>query len=440
MTMRELWEKTCELLAENMNEVSYNTWIKQLEPEMLEENVLTLRVAAGYLKSAISNKYSSLINASLTSVAGRPMQMRLVTESDLVQEPAPVHTPTPVTMGNMPLNPKYTFDTFVVGGSNQFAHAASLAVAESPAEAYNPLFIYGGAGLGKTHLMHAIGHYVLAERPQMRIMCVTSENFTNELITAISQKNTAEFRNRFRDVDILMVDDIQFIGGRESTQEEFFHTFNALHSSGKQIIMTSDRPPKEIARLEERLRSRFEWGMIADIQKPDVETRIAILRRLAVTEGIDVGDDSLEVIARRVVNNIRELEGCMKRVVMYANLMKQPITVNLCEEVLRDVFPAPGPKAITPDVVIGTVADYYDMAAEDITGNSRKREIAVPRQIAMYLLRDMTELSLPQIGQAFGGRDHSTVLYGINQIAKGVEKDSKMKRLIEDIRHMIKDE
>ena len=320
------------------------------------------------------------------------------------------------------------------------SHAVSLAVAEMPARAYNPLFIYGGVGLGKTHLMHAIGHFILEADPTKRILYITGEHFTNELIRAIQTNRTIQFRNRFRNVDVLMVDDIQFIAGKESTQEEFFHTFNTLHTAGKQIILTSDRPPQEIARLEERLRSRFGGGLIADVKKPDVETRIAILRRKAESEGIEVEDGVLENIATHIDSNIRELEGSLTRLVAYANLTRRPLTVQLVGEALRDLFATQTRKEVTPQLIMQTVADYYSISVQDLIRQSRRREITVPRQIAMYLTREMTNLSLPQIGQVFGNRDHTTVLHGCEKIA-GLIKDSDagMDRVVNDIRNLIAD-
>ena len=440
MDMGELWEKACMLLKGEMNEISYNTWIQSsLKPLALEGDCMVLCTSAEYMKSMISSRYATLITNALSEVAGRPIQVEILTRAEADKRQSKAEPETPVGFASMSLNPKYTFDTFVVGNGNRFAHAASLAVAESPAEAYNPLFIYGGVGLGKTHLMHAIGHYVQQQYPQMRLMYITSENFTNELITAIQQNRNVEFRNRFRNVDILMVDDIQFIAGRDSTQEEFFHTFNALHTAGKQIIMTSDKPPKDIARLEERLCSRFEWGLIADIQKPDIETRIAILRKKATSENIQVGDDVLELIAGRIESNIRELEGSLTRLVAFSTLHKRPIDVELCEEALKEVFEQKAPRRVDENVVMSAVSEYYGVTSEDLKSSRRNREITVPRQVAMYLTREMTGLSLPSIGRAFGGRDHSTVLYACNTVEKNIKTTPSMAALVEDIRKLIRE-
>ena len=435
MTAVELWEKACELIKAEMNEISYNTWIKTgLEPVRLERGTMVLCVKAGYMKAMIAGRYASLIANCLSQAAGQPIQVQIITPEERPGEGESAGSP--VEAHDLQLNPRYTFDTFVVGNNNRFAHAASLAVAESPAEAYNPLFIYGGSGLGKTHLMHAIGHYIQDNHPTLRPLYITSEDFTNELIAAIQQGRNQEFRNTFRNVDVLMVDDIQFIAGRNSTQEEFFHTFNALHSAGKQIILTSDKPPKDIALLEDRLRSRFSWGLTTDITRPDLDTRIAILRNKAKSDMIQVEDQVLELIASRVDNNIRELEGSLNKLVAYANLEHRPISVSLCEEALKDIIHT-DTRRITADVVISTVADYYGISAQDIIGGSRRREVTVPRQIAMYLSRDMANLSLPQIGQAFGGRDHSTVLYSCNLVQHNIRQSAETASLIEDLRRMV---
>jgi chromosomal replication initiator protein len=444
MDLQELWDKALVLIKSQMNETSFNTWVKtSLSPLKMEGNLLTLCTDVNYIKTMLS-RYMDLIASSVSQVAGFPVQVEVVTreEANTVNIEKDKQEKIPTTgriNGSMQLNPRYTFDSFVVGSSNRFAHAAALAVAEAPAEAYNPLFLYGGVGLGKTHLMHAIGHFVQQQRPETRLMYITSEEFTNEMISAIQQNRNIEFRDRFRNVDILMVDDIQFIAGRDSTQEEFFHTFNALHDDHKQIVLTSDRPPRDIARLEERLRSRFEWGLIADIQRPDIDTRIAILRKKAMTDHIQVSDEVLELIASRVDSNIRELEGSLIRLAAYSNLVNKPISPALCEEALREIFMKKAPKQITAEMIIETVSNFYNLKPEDITGSSRRREITVPRQISMYLSREMAGLSLPQIGQAFGGRDHSTVLYSCNLVAENIKKSANMATLVEDFRRMIRD-
>ena len=439
MDMHELWDKTCEKLKAELNRASYQTWIEtNLTPKALEGNVLTLIIALENMKVMITNRYAPLIATCLSQVAGQPMSVEILTKAEYENKDAR-KADTAMDAGTVQLNPKYTFDTFVVGSGNRFAHAAALAVAESPADTYNPLFIHGGVGLGKTHLMHAIGHYVQQQYPEKRLLYITSENFTNELISAIQQNRNIEFRNRFRNVDILMVDDIQFIAGRDSTQEEFFHTFNALHTAGKQIILTSDKPPQEIARLEERLSSRFAWGLVADIKRPDIETRIAILREKVRQDHISVGDDVLELIAANVDSNIRELEGSLTRLVAYANLINQPITAELCQDALRDVFVKPKTRSITAEVIMQTVSDYYSITPEDLISPSRRREITVPRQIAIYLTREMTTMSLPQIGQAFGNRDHSTILHSCSLVSSNMKSSSSMASVVNDIRNLIKE-
>ena len=441
MVMKELWAQACALLEAEMNPVLYSTWIaNNLTVMALEEDTLILRVSMENMKLQLMNMHHSRITDAVCRAAGKGMNVEILTSAELQERSAPkpeVVEDDEEIVGSA-LNPRYTFETFVVGGGNRFAHAASLAVAEAPAKAYNPLFIYGGVGLGKTHLMHAIGHFILEEDPTKRILYIPGEQFTTELITAIQQNRNIQFRNRFRNVDVLMVDDIQFIAGKESTQEEFFHTFNSLHTAGKQIILTSDRPPHEIARLEERLRSRFAWGLIADIKKPDVETRIAILRRKAESENIDVEDGVLEYIAAHIDTNIRELEGSLTRLVAYANLTQRPMTVQLVGEALRDLFVTQARKEVTPQLIMQTVADFYSLAVADLTSSTRRREITVPRQIAMYLTREMTNLSLPQIGQVFGNRDHTTILHGCEKIAAMLkDADSGMERVVGDIRNLI---
>ena len=442
MDMKELWERACALMESEMNRIVYNTWIADnLTVTALEGDTLLLRITMENMQRQLMNMHLPRITDAVSRAAGRRMSVEILTAAELRERGSGRDSEEgddSLTESAVSLNPKYTFDTFVVGSGNRFAHAASLAVAEAPAQAYNPLFIYGGVGLGKTHLMHAIGHFILEVDPSKRILYIPGETFTNELILAIQQNRNLQFRNRFRNVDVLMVDDIQFIAGKESTQEEFFHTFNTLHTAGKQIILTSDRPPHEIARLEERLRSRFAWGLIADIKKPDVETRIAILRRKAETENINVEDGVLENIAAHIDTNIRELEGSLTRLVAYANLTGKALTVQLCNETLRDLFVSQTRKEVTPQLIMQTVADYYSITVDDLTCHSRRREITVPRQIAMYLTREMTNLSLPQIGTVFGNRDHTTVLHGCDKVAAGLKDTaSGMASVVGDIKNMI---
>ena len=439
MNIESLWEQTCALLSRDMPYVSYSTWVEgNMVPGILEDDTLFINVKMDRMISMIKNKYAGLIEKHLSEVAGRPMKIILLNKEEM-QEKLSRGNDDQTPDGNDPhLNPKYTFESFVVGNANRFAHAAALAVAESPGEAYNPLFIYGGVGLGKTHLMQAIGHFIHHADPTKKILYITSENFTNELISAIQMKTTYEFREKIRKVDVLMVDDIQFIAGRESTQQEFFNTFNELHNDNKQIILTSDKPPKDIPRLEERLSSRFEWGLVADIQRPDVDTRVAILREKTTQEGIKVPDEVLQLIAGKIDSNIRELEGCLTRLVAYSNLVKEPITIDLCERALQEVFNTVKRKQITAELIMNTVSDYYGQTLEDMTGPTRKREITVPRQIAMYLTREMTGMSLPQIGNVFGGRDHTTVLHSCKTVEANMKANTDIRAVVEDIKTLVR--
>ncbi|MCR5565342.1 MAG: chromosomal replication initiator protein DnaA [Clostridiales bacterium] len=439
MNIESLWEQTCALLMRDMPYVSYSTWVEgNMVPGILEDDTLFITVKMDRMISMIKNKYTDLIEKHLSNVAGRPIRTVLLNKEEMQEKLSRDKTDHTPDDNDPHLNPKYTFESFVVGNANRFAHAAALAVAESPGEAYNPLFIYGGVGLGKTHLMQAIGHFIHKAEPAKKILYMTSESFTNELISAIQMKTTYEFREKIRKVDVLMVDDIQFIAGRESTQQEFFNTFNELHNDNKQIILTSDKPPKDIPRLEERLSSRFEWGLVADIQRPDVDTRVAILREKTTQEGIRVPDEVLQLIAGKIDSNIRELEGCLTRLVAYSNLVKEPITIDLCERALQEVFNTVKRKQITAELIMNTVSDYYGQTLEDMTGPTRKREITVPRQIAMYLTREMTGMSLPQIGNVFGGRDHTTVLHSCKTVEANMKANSDIRAVVEDIKTLVR--
>ena len=437
MNATQLWEAVCQLLELDMSAVSYKTWVvAAIKPVEINGDHLVLEIASDFNRRNLQSRYGALLENAVASAAGREMVIDLLTPNELaerVKKQSTAAAPANNANGVNMFNPTSTFDTFVVGSSNMFAHAASLSVAEDPGNTYNPLFIYGGVGLGKTHLMHAIGHYILEQFPDKRLLYLSSEAFTNELITAIQSGKNVEFRERFRSGDVLMIDDIQFIAGRESTQEEFFHTFNALHSAGKQIVISSDRPPKEIARLEDRLRSRFEWGLLADIGKPDLDTRIAILRKKADSENICIADDVYELIAARIESNIRELEGALTRVIAFASLTGRTIDTQLAEEALRDILTVRDPKRITGDVIIKAVSAYYSVSVDDIRSQKRKREIALPRQVAMYLTREMTPLSLPAIGDVFG-RDHTTVMHSCDKIAEMVRTSPEMSAAIADLK------
>ena len=434
----EIWDKAKALLREELADVSYKTWIDQpLKPVYVTDDKLALEVISEFTEKTVRTRYMLMITEAVSQVVGHEMTIELMSVSDRIawQERQKKEEQTTL-QGVNSFNPKSTFDTFVVGSSNRFAHAASLAVAEAPGVAYNPLFLYGGVGLGKTHLMHAIGHFIQEHFPNMRLLYLPSEMFTNELVIAIKNNKNVEFRSRFRNVDVLMLDDIQFIAGRDSTQEEFFHTFNALHSAGKQIIISSDKPPREIARLEERLRSRFEWGLVADIQKPDFDTRVAILRKKADNEGIEISNDMLEIIAGRIESNIRELEGSLTRVNAYARLNHCPISEEVIGHALKDIAVVRDPKRITPDVIIDCVAEYYGLSSAQVRGDSRKKEIALARHMAVYLTREMTGLSLPRIGDAFG-RDHSTIINSCDKISKQVESSPETRNAVVDLKKMI---
>lgn len=441
MDHAELWIKAKRMLREEVPSLSYTTWIEQpLKPVYYIDGTLALEVPSDLYANTVKNRYLEIIRAAVSRAAGENTDIRLMSVAERIewqqaQEKTQQRRTTDVNM----FNPKSTFETFVVGSSNQFAHAAALAVAEQPGQAYNPLFIYGGVGLGKTHLMHAIGHFIEDHFPSLRILYMPSETFTNELVSAIKNNRNNEFRERFRNVDVLMLDDIQFIAGREATQEEFFHTFNALREREKQIIISSDKPPKEIARLEERLRSRFEWGLIADIQKPDFDTRVAILRKKAENEGIEASNEVLEMIARRIDSNIRELEGSLTRVSAKARLHGIPIDEGIVNDALRDIVVVRDPKRITPELILSCVASYYSLTPELVRGSSRKKEIALARHVAVYLTREMTDLSLPRIGDAFS-RDHSTIINSCEKVASLSSSDPAMRTALSDLRQMIKEQ
>ena len=428
-----IWDQACAVMRAEMTQVTFNTWIKAaLRPLGLNGDQFFIEAVTNFYHGFVVPRYATLIANSLAQVLGRPMKVQILTP-DQADEYREGVTPADKPEETSPLNPKYTFDTFVVGNNNRFAHAAALAVAESPADAYNPLFIYGGVGLGKTHLMHAIGHYILSQKPGARVKYVTCEIFVNDMVTAINKKTQNEFREKYRNIDVLMVDDIQFLTGKVGFQEEFFHTFNALHTAGKQIVLSSDRPPKEIAKLEERLRSRFEWGLIADIAKPDLETRVAILQRKAEEEGMRVDSQVLTMIAERVASNIRELEGCLTRLVAYSSLTGRSIDQQLAEEALKEVFARSEPRHVTCEDVMEAVATYYNVTVDDLKGSRRSRDVAVPRQIAMYIARETVGAPLTMIGDCFGGRDHSTVNHACQKVAAETKSSPSLNTLVSDL-------
>ncbi|GGN95245.1 chromosomal replication initiator protein DnaA [Saccharibacillus kuerlensis] len=442
----QLWQQILSIIQTKLSKPSFDTWFKATQAIQLTQRALTVSAPTTFAVEWLESRYTKLVAQVAFDVLGRSVTVKFVIEEpgreeELQQKPsAPAPTPVQVSVEantNM-LNPKYTFDTFVIGSGNRFAHAASLAVAEAPAKAYNPLFLYGGVGLGKTHLMHAIGHYILQHNPNSRVVYISSEKFTNEFINSIRDNRGESFRNKYRNIDILLIDDIQFIAGKESTQEEFFHTFNALHEESKQIIISSDRPPKEIPTLEERLRSRFEWGLITDIQPPDLETRIAILRKKAKAENLDVPNEAMMYIANQIDTNIRELEGALIRVVAYSSLTNQDVTAHLAAEALKDIIPSSRPRIITIQDIQQRVGEYYNLKMEDFKARKRTKAIAFPRQVAMYLSRELTDYSLPKIGEAFGGRDHTTVIHAHEKISQSLKVDQELSKVVHNLTEKIK--
>lgn len=433
--IKEIWGEALQLLQKELTSVGFSTWIEPIVPISLENNILTLEVPHEFNLGIIDSRYRDLIQNAMKVLTNRTLDIELVVKSDKSRRDT--GDGDEISPFASLLNPKYTFDTFVKGNGNQLAHAASLAVAETPAKAYNPLFIYGGVGLGKTHLLHAIGHYILEQQPKMRVLYTSSEKFTNELINAIKDDRNEEFRNKYRNIDVLLIDDIQFIGGKERTQEEFFHTFNALHEASKQIVISSDKPPREILTLEERLRSRFEWGLIADIQAPDMETRIAILRKKSQQERYEIPNEVLVYIAENIESNIRELEGALNRVIAYASLTGSPISLDLAKECLKQLLASITVSNINHTSIMKVVARYYDISPEQLVTQKRSRDIAYPRQIAMYLCRDLTEMSLPKIGMVFGGRDHTTVLHACEKIQEEMDRNSEFRRAITEMKRNI---
>ncbi len=462
--LKATWEQILKKLEDSLSQIVCENWLKPLIPVSLTPTTLEIGTPTDFSKEWIETHYIPfIIDASyevtqakleirITSLhienensaapipqtsaatvvpeAQLPMQATLLDEQTNFRAP----TPSPIVPGDpSSLNPKYVFETFVTGNSNRFAHAAALAVAESPARVYNPFFMYGGVGLGKTHLMHAIGHKILQNHPEMRVLYISSEKFTNELINSIRDGKPEAFRQKYRNIDVLLVDDIQFLSKKEHTQEEFFHTFNTLHDANKQIIISSDRHPREIQTLEDRLRSRFEWGLITDIQAPDLETRIAILRKKALLENLNVPNDVMVYIASRIDNNIRELEGALTRVVAFASLNNQVITNELAAAALKDVFPTGKTKQITLELIQEIVASYFKIKVDELLVKKRTRNLAFPRQIAMYLCRELTDTSLPRIGEMFGGRDHTTVIHAHDKISRERNEDMKLNNIIKEL-------
>ncbi len=423
----EKWPAILDLVKNDLelSDVSFNTWLKPLKVHSVQDNTVYIIVQAESFITYIKKKFELHLKVAITEITGKDCNISFVIPENVPEVSVNnTNSKKTISYSDTNLNDKYTFDTFVVGSNNKFAHAASLAVAESPGEIYNPLFIYGGVGLGKTHLMHSIAHFILGNDPTKRILYVTSEDFTNEVIDSIRNGNNAamsKFREKYRNIDVLLVDDIQFIIGKESTQEEFFHTFNALHSQKKQIIISSDKPPKDMEILEDRIRSRFEWGLIADISLPDYETRMAILRKKEEMDGYNVDDSVIEYIATNIKSNIRELEGSLNKIMAYANLEKREVNLELAEQVLKDIISPDENKVVTADDIINTVAEHFDISPDDIKSSKRSQKISYPRQIVMYLCRDMTSLTLAGIAKFLGKSDHTTVINGVKKIEKEMQ-------------------
>lgn len=488
INLEALWEQMLQKLEVPLSKLTCDTWLKTVIPLNFTGTTLELGTTKKFMKEWIESRYIPFIIDACYEITNcrpqiiitnldtdtsddqaeelpqpltlnNPNTKKIPAESITVAKPTLINPCTTVAMqtsleevmldndkinltvtpsptfveDSLSLNPKYVFETFVIGNSNRFAHAAALAVADAPAQVYNPFFMYGGVGLGKTHLMHAIGHRILQNHPNLRVLYISSEKFTNELINSIRDGNPESFRQKYRNIDVLLVDDIQFLSKKEHTQEEFFHTFNTLHEANKQIIISSDRPPREIQTLEDRLRSRFEWGLITDIQAPDLETRIAILRKKALLENLNVPNDVMVYIASRIDNNIRELEGALIRVVAFASLTNQIITNELATRALKDVFPTGKTKQITLELIQEIVASYFKIKVDDLLAKKRTRNLAFPRQIAMYLCRELTDTSLPRIGEMFGGRDHTTVIHAHDKISRERNEDMKLNNTIKEL-------
>jgi chromosomal replication initiator protein len=468
LNTKQIWQAALGDLQLQLPRSEFDTWIRETTLVDLEDNQAIVGTPNIFAREKLEGRYVAPIQNTLNTILGYPVQVQVVIGSPgdspavEVEPPAKLmpgmsrpalnmgvpalsarpasataqqlELPTPRTAM---LNPRYTFSSYIVGSSNRLAHAACLAVAEHPAKAYNPLFLYGGVGLGKTHLLHAIGNGALDANPEINVLYVSSEKFTNDLINAIRRQNTEEFRLRYRNIDILLIDDIQFITGKEATQEEFFHTFNTLHGAGKQIVISSDKPPKAIVTLEERLRSRFEWGLIVDVQSPDLETRTAILRGKGESLNVRVPDEVIDFLAHRIQSNIRELEGSLNRVVAFANLNRQPITIDLASAALSELLENTRRQRVTNESILDHVSKYYGIDGKVLKGRQRSRNIVVPRQVAMYLMREETESSLVEIGGALGGRDHTTVLHGCEKIAEEINTDSRLRSDVLEIRNRL---
>ncbi|HEU4648947.1 MAG TPA: chromosomal replication initiator protein DnaA [Gemmatimonadales bacterium] len=443
MDANQVWRAALGELQVSLSPANFETWLKDTSLVEVDDNRFRISAPNGFARDWLDNRYRTLISQTLARVVGGSVQVEFVVADapgplpEQASEEALPLPPASAGGNTINLNGRYAFSNFIVGSANRLAHAAALSVAERPGHAYNPLFLYGGVGLGKTHLMHAIGNAVAAKFPRKRILYATSEKFTNDFINSIREQKMEDFRGRYRRIDVLLIDDIQFIAERERTQEEFFHTFNAIHEAGKQVVLSSDRPPKAITTLEERLRSRFEWGLIADLTPPDLETRIAILRSKAEDQLSLIPDEVIEFIARKVVSNVRELEGALNRVIAYASMSGMPINNELASAVLSNVMYNPKKRSITPQRIVRAVAEYYGVNLDQLRSSKRERAIVVPRQIAMFLIREETDISLLRIGAELGGRDHSTVLHACDKIARELAENDEMRREISAVREMI---
>ena len=431
----ELLTKAKELLKSEVTEISYRTWIKDIEIDDISNNTIIILAQNSVQKNMLESRYLPVIQNTFNFLTNINYEIKVISEEER-GEVDNTSVQNSSVYPNSNLNPKYTFDSFVIGDNNRFAAAAALAVAEAPGKAYNPLFLYGGVGLGKTHLMHAIANEILKRNKNLNILYVSAEKFTNHFINAIKDNKNEMFRNKYRNIDVLLIDDIQFIAGKERIQEEFFHTFNTLHESGRQVIISSDRPPKDIQPLEERLRTRFEWGLIADVSSPDYETRMAILKKKAQLEHIIIEDDILSNIATKIESNIRELEGTLNKLIAMSTLENKPITIALSDKAIADVVLHKN-TVLSPEYIQEIVAKYFNITVEDLKGSRRSADIAFPRQVAMYLCRDVAQISTPKIGQAFGKRDHSTVMHACNKIASEIKENSNTKLIVETVKNSL---
>ncbi len=451
LSTQNVWDEVISSIQTKISKPSYETWLKETKLHHIDQNHLIIQVPNVFVRDWLENHYMELISYACQERLGKKFSCSFILPEQVngneIDEDPEEHQATGIRsslggLAKLPvlnnLNPKYTFESFVIGTANRFAHAASLAVAEAPSKAYNPLFIYGGVGLGKTHLLHAIGHFVNRQSEKKQVLYITSEKFTNEFINSIRDNKTEAFRNKYRNIDVLLIDDIQFLAGKEQTQEEFFHTFNTLYEADKQIVISSDRPPKEIPTLEDRLRSRFEWGLITDIQPPDLETRIAILRKKARAEHLEIPNDVIVFIASSINTNIRELEGALIRMIAYSSLVNQDPTVELANEALKNILSHASARAVNIAQIQQIVSDHFGIKVDEMCSKKRTKNIVLPRQVAMYLCRELTDASLPKIGQEFGGRDHTTVLHAYDKLSRLLEQDNEMQRTVRLLKDKIK--